>query len=520
MKWDAIFIGSGMGTLAAASALAEQRGFRCLVLERHFKAGGFTHAFRRPGGFAWDVGVHYVGGVGPGMEIRRLYDYLSVHRLAWHPMPDDYDVYDYPDLRFPVPSRVDAFIDRLSAQFPEERRGIRGHFRDLKRAAKFFNLNIAKPLVPAGIAPFLGLLSLPHRSLALSTVEAALNRRIRNPDLRTLLASTWGNYGLPPHLAAFAVHSVIATHYHQGGWYPVGGGDAIWTSIWPRIENAGGRVLLSSQVTEILLEGGRAVGVRYRSPHGSSKEVQEARAPWIISDAGAALTYGTLLPEAIGRPVTEAIRRIKESTPCVTLYLGLKGDPKGLGVKGENYWIYSHRNHRDSHQNRKASWANRPDGAFLSFPSLKDPTAEAHTAEILAFPPPDTFNSWHGTRWKRRGPEYDSFKEQIGERLLDLVEQRIPGLKALTHYRELSTPLTTEDFLGHPGGTIYGVPSVPERFSMAFLTPKTPVPGLVLTGADAGLSGITGAMMGGLSAAATILGPGGWLKIMKASERT
>ena len=43
-----------MGGLAFASIMSKLRKWRVLVLERHFKIGGFTHTFTRPGG--WSVG--------------------------------------------------------------------------------------------------------------------------------------------------------------------------------------------------------------------------------------------------------------------------------------------------------------------------------------------------------------------------------------------------------------------------------------------------------------------------------
>jgi hypothetical protein len=39
-----------MGGLAFASIMAKLRKWRVLVLERHFKIGGFTQTFTRPGG--------------------------------------------------------------------------------------------------------------------------------------------------------------------------------------------------------------------------------------------------------------------------------------------------------------------------------------------------------------------------------------------------------------------------------------------------------------------------------------
>ncbi len=97
-EYDAIVIGSGIGALAFASIMARLRQWRVLVLERHFKIGGFTHTFTRPGGWRWDVGLHYVGEMGEGMTGRRLFDFITDGGVAWNPLPDVYDVFAYPDL--------------------------------------------------------------------------------------------------------------------------------------------------------------------------------------------------------------------------------------------------------------------------------------------------------------------------------------------------------------------------------------------------------------------------------------
>lgn len=47
-RWDVIVIGSGMGGMACAAALAKQ-GRRVLVLEQHYVPGGFTHMYARKG---------------------------------------------------------------------------------------------------------------------------------------------------------------------------------------------------------------------------------------------------------------------------------------------------------------------------------------------------------------------------------------------------------------------------------------------------------------------------------------
>jgi len=71
---------------------------------------------------------------------------------------------------------------------------------------------------------------------------------------------------------------------------------------------------------------------------------------------------------------------------------------------------------------------------------------------------------------------------------------------------ELSTPLSTRHFAGFAQGEIYGLAATPERFAARDLRPRTEVPGLYLTGADASTLGVAGALHGGLFAASIILG--------------
>jgi phytoene dehydrogenase-like protein len=102
--------------------------------------------------------------------------------------------------------------------------------------------------------------------------------------------------------------------------------------------------------------------------------------------------------------------------------------------------------------------------------------------------------------------------------LLDLVEQQHPGFRDLIAYAELATPLTFEYFTGAPSGTIYGYPATPDRFRKTWLAPKTPIRNLYLTGADTAVLGVMGALMGGVATASTLLGPAGFLEIMRAAN--
>jgi len=86
-NYDAIIIGSGIGSLATGALLAKQ-GQKVLILERHYEPGGFTHTFKRRG-YEWDVGIHYIGDMEhPKSILRKLFSYVSDDNLQWADMGD------------------------------------------------------------------------------------------------------------------------------------------------------------------------------------------------------------------------------------------------------------------------------------------------------------------------------------------------------------------------------------------------------------------------------------------------
>ena len=74
----------------------------------------------------------------------------------------------------------------------------------------------------------------------------------------------------------------------------------------------------------------------------------------------------------------------------------------------------------------------------------------------------------------------------------------------LVVYRELGTPLATATFTAHEKGAFYGLETTPRRIMSDALRPRTPVPGLFLSGQDVVTPGIAGSLWSGLLTAAAI----------------
>jgi all-trans-retinol 13,14-reductase len=506
-QWDAIIIGSGIGGLTAAVLLGQHAGKRVLVLERHYKPGGFTHTFDRPG-YEWDVGLHYIGEMqDERSRLRRAFDHVTGSRVQWEPMPEVYDRFVIAGRSFDLTAGLENFREGMRQSFPSESNAIDRYIAAVRACNRASGLYYAEKAIPAPLAALAGgLMRVPYLRWARHTTREVLEGFTGNQELIGVLTAQWGDYGLPPGVSSFAVHATIAEHYFAGGSYPIGGAASIAAAIVPRIERYGGIVVTSAEVAGILLDGTKATGVRMM-------DGREFRSELVVSDTGATNTFERLLPLHLSAldSTRGRLRGLEASTAHCSLYIGLSQTDATLGLKGTNLWIYPSFDH-DANVRRFARDIDAPfPGVYLSFPSAKDPTfAERHpgksTIEAITMLPYAAFARWGETRWKQRGDEYNALKQSLADRLREEVERQVPSATGHFACTELSTPISTRHFMNSGHGEIYGISATPARFSERGLGARTPIRGLYLTGQDVASLGVAGALMGGVISASAALG--------------
>lgn len=500
--FDVIVIGSGMGGMSCAAALSKS-GKRVLVLEQHYIPGGFTHMFSRKG-YSWDVGVHAIGEMHPKAMPAKMLSWLTDGKIQMNSLGDPYDRFSFPDnFNIAFPDSYERFKALLKERFPQDHKAIDEYLELVKKAVVSTRPYFGGKSLPQWLDRITsGVTGIMNEDWWGQTTQQVLDRLTSNEKLKAVLTAQWGYYGATPAQSSFALHALTVRHFWNGAYYPVGGSKSFADTMLGVVKEAGGQTLVRASVDKILIEDGKAVGVKLDTG-------EEFRAPIIVSAAGARVTFENLLPPEVSqKPWTEDVKKLGDSPSYVCLNLGFKGDIRAKGAATSNFWFM------ETWDMNRSLWdVNDPNAIapilYVSFPSLKDPLhdpgpEQMHTGECITFVPWDAFEKWKHTRRGKREKTYQEYKKAIQERMLAQLRKHLPDVLELLDYVEMSTPLSTLFFTRAPRGAIYGIESSTTRYKTRELRTRTPIKGLYLSGSDITTLGIAGAMSSGILTAATI----------------
>jgi len=248
---------------------------------------------------------------------------------------------------------------------------------------------------------------------------------------------------------------------------PVGGAKSIVKALVRGIEKYGGTIVLNSHVDEILIENGRATGVRIRKGNRIIKASQAVVSNLSVWDLFGAdiLDKSAFSDEFLKDRIATTVGK-----SFMHLHVGFRATREEL-EKLQAHYMYIN------------DWEKGVEGednaVLVSIPSVHDTTLAPDGYAVLHAYTPATedFSRWEGL--DRKSKEYEVLKDERSQYLWDVLKTILSDIRERTVVFKVGTPLTHQRFLNRYRGS-YG-PAI-RAGEASFPFPTTPLKGLLVCG--------------------------------------
>jgi all-trans-retinol 13,14-reductase len=457
---EAIIIGAGLGGLVAGAYLS-RRGVKVLVFEQHRQPGGYFTTFRHKG-YAFDGGIQ--GCEDSGMLLNMFRQLGLEGRVRFSKSRYAVAVGDAVSPMADIPD-LERMYDALAGLFPADAaalKSISAEAQSFSRALEafgtmpnpmFMSLSEMARSLPRWMREYGRELStFPRFARLLSTpIEDYLEQRLSQPELRRIL-------GMMAYRGTPASFGLSFVSYFLDYYYPEGGVQAIPDALASLIEERGGSIEYRALVEEILLDEGRACGVRLA-------DGRTFRAPFVINDGDARRTYLKMLPaSAVPAGWRRRLEQAELAESAFTVFLGVDIPPEELDLAGcHHLLVLPDSGPPDPGRPGDIEEFYRCSFMEISAPSLHDPALAPPGKSSLilhALAEPDL------SHWKveegevggdgKPGPVYRELKEKVTEVLVAKAERYVPGLSSRIEVKLAATPYTHQRYTLNSGGTTVG----------------------------------------------------------------
>lgn len=490
-SYDIVIIGSGVGGLVCGGILSKE-GYRVCILEKNKQIGGSLQTFSRDKTI-FDSGVHYIGGLDKGQNLYQIFKYLGMmDKLKLERMDEDaFDkilIGNDPHV-YCQAQGYENFIKHLAADFPDEEAAIRKYCDKLRETCDKFPLYNLRTN---------GLYEEKADVLTLDT-HAVISSLTNNKTLQSVLVGNNALYVGKPNETPFYIHALIINSYIESSWKCINGGSQIGKILAGNIRDNGGEVIRNCEITRIVTEGDKAV-------YAESADGKRYYADQFISNMHPAKTLEITPTSVIKNIYRKRIGNLPHTISSFLIHIVLK---KNCFKYYRNNFYY----HKSGQVWNLADYTgdNWPLGYALFFPPSSKTGAFADAMSIFTYMHYDEMKPWEHTfntvsSESGRGAGYEAFKKHKAELLLDCVEEKFPGLRNCIQSYSTSTPLSYRDYIGNYDGSLYGIAKDYKDPLKTFISPRTKVRNLYLTGQNINIHGVLGSSISALLTCVTLLG--------------
>ncbi len=465
-EYDVIVIGSGIGGTACGAILAHA-GLKTLILERNNRLGGACSSYKKEG-FTIDVACHFFS---HGMKGRFG---KILKRIGMAYKKDKQLVSDY--LQF-----NSDLTDKIRVKF--------------KGRPGYTQMGFSKQISPKSTTPSKEPVELDEKKSGfkkseqkeLLTVVGNMlqmsKKKIRELEARGIDLKSWVNeittnkkvhdfvammcgtfFTIPPRLASASEYIICLqeTVFQNDTSYPIGGSIAIPTAFAQGVLKYGGEIRTNVEVTKILVEDDKAVGVVAND--------EEIRAKIIVSNAGIKQTVLKLVGESyFEKSYIERVKNLMSSYSAIAYKFALskpliEKDLPVLQLTQTEFGPLA-----DKGEEEKAPMAA---SYLMPIPSNMDPNLAPPGKQLIIIgtaAPPWVKN------WKRWTEIYYN----------DILSF-FPKLEDLAEFVDVTTPPDITRYIGKEGGPVEGTALTPSQSGKRRISSELPIEGLYCVGDTAG----------------------------------
>ena len=437
----AVVVGAGFGGLAAAVRLGA-RGYRVTVLDRLDAPGGRAYVRHRDG-FVFDSGPTVITAPHLFTELWELCGKKIEDHVDLRPVTPFYRVRFNDGTSFDYTGDAAAMRREVAKVNPGD---VHGYEQFVRASEDIFKVGFEK-LAHVPFGSWMDMARIVPEMVKLGSfrsVYAMVSKYVKDDKLRQVLSFHPLLVGGNPY-STTSIYTLIAFLERKWGvHFPIGGTGALVKGLCDLIEDNGGQVRCGADVEKILVEKGRATGVRLRGG-------EVVQADLVVSNADSAWTYRHLVDPEHRKKWTDArVESLRYSMGLFVWYFGTKRRYEDVAhhtiVLGPRYKGLLD----DIFRNKVLA---EDFSLYLHRPTATDPAlAPAGCDSFYVLSPVPHLDS--GVDWATQAEPY---RRKIS-RLLE--ETMLPGLEANLAVSEVLTPQGFHDDLLAFKGAAFGVEPV------------------------------------------------------------